>query len=401
MKLKRSGVSLIGYRIIRAMKYYLTKESVLKWLEKPSVYHIGKDELYELDDASFEFLRDCSARSGGFNKEGEFIDYCLKEDILTTESISIKRPPLLKSPVPSLRYLELQITDRCNLRCGHCYINSPLAGREVKGGELSVTQIRKALTDFEEMQGLRVLVTGGEPLAHSAFAEINEMLPDFLVRKVLFTNGILLRKEILESLKVDEIQISVDGLENAHDSLRGKGTFKPAMEAVRRALDSGFVVSVSTMVHPENLADFEDMENLFLGMGIKDWTVDAPCVAGRLKDNSGFQLTPEKGGKYLRYGYGNGLHASAAGFACGLHLMSVASDGRVSKCTFYSDSASGRVEDGLRECRQRIKPVRLDELKCDCDHLESCRGGCRYRAELLGDPLGKDLYRCSHYGIIM
>jgi len=79
--------------------------------------------------------------------------------------------------------------------------------------------------------------------------------------------------------------------------------------------------------------------------------------------------------------------------------MAIMADGNVAKCTFYSDDAVGRVEDGLKACWQKIKPIRLDELKCDCEYLESCRGGCRYRAGLFGDPLGKDLNRCALYGI--
>ena len=81
------------------------------------------------------------------------------------------------------------------------------------------------------------------------------------------------------------------------------------------------------------------------------------------KENMEFQISPEEGGKYLRYGYGGGIHTAASGFACGLHFS-------------------------------------LDELKCDCEYIESCRGGCRYRAELFGDPFGKDLDRCAFYGIL-
>jgi radical SAM protein with 4Fe4S-binding SPASM domain len=135
-------------------------------------------------------------------------------------------------------------------------------------------------------------------------------------------------------------------------------------------------------------------------MGIKDWTVDIPCIAGRLTDHSDFHIAPERGGKFLRYGYGDGLHSGESGFACGLHLAAVMADGRVSKCTFYADSPVGRVEDSLRECWERVKPIRLDELACDCEYIESCRGGCRYRAGLLGDPLGKDFYRCALYDIL-
>jgi radical SAM protein with 4Fe4S-binding SPASM domain len=410
------------------MKYFLTRDTVIKWLETPSIYHIEKDDLYELDNESFEFLQNCASENGcnveSASDRSEFIDYCLKEGILTKGKVSVKRPPLIKSPDPSLRYLELQITNKCNLKCKHCYIGDrniftlpqplpsipkafgTLPSQErvrVRGEtkhELSINQIRVILKEFEEMQGLRVLITGGEPLIHSRFKEINDMLPEFFVRKVLFTNGLLLNKKVLKNLNVNEIQISIDGLKDAHDSLRGKGTFRLAIEAVKRAIANGFEVSISTMVHPKNLDDFDEMDKLFKGIGIKDWTVDVPCISGRLKENIKFQISPEQSGKYLRYGYGNGLHAGASGFACGLHLMAVMADGRVSKCTFYSGSPIGRIEDGLRECWQKIKPIKLDKLKCDCKHIESCRGGCRYRARLLGDPFGKDLYKCSFYDII-
>jgi radical SAM protein with 4Fe4S-binding SPASM domain len=414
------------------MEYFLSRESVLKWLETPSVYHIKRDDLYELDEVSFKFLKKCSSqessefgvRSSEFLKAypdlsekdlDSFIAYCVKEGILTSQKVQLKRPPLIKSPEPSLRYLELQITDKCNLRCKHCYIGdknrpSPSFRKGGMGGfdkslknqpfnELSIKQIRNILKDFEEMQGLRVLISGGEPLMHPGFKEINDMLPEFFLRKILFTNGLLLNKRILKKLNVDEIQISIDGLEKAHNSLRGKGTFKSAIGAAEHAINSGFDVSISTMVHPGNLNDFNEMEMMFKDMGIKDWTVDVPCITGRLKENNEFQISPEIGGKYLKYGYGDGLHAGESGFACGLHLMAVTADRRVSKCTFYSDNPVGRIEDGLRKCWQKIKPIRLDQLKCDCESVETCRGGCRYRALLLGDPFGKDLYKCNSYGI--
>jgi radical SAM protein with 4Fe4S-binding SPASM domain len=376
------------------MKYFLAQDVVLKWLETPSVYHMKNDDLYELDDNSFAFLRKCTSDRGCDADDSEFIDYCLREGILTKDKVSMKRPPLIKSPDPSLRYLELQITNKCNLKCKHCFIG------DNSSSELSVSQIRNILKELEEMQGLRVLITGGEPLTHSRFKGINDMLPEFFLRKVLFTNGLLLNKKLLEKLNVDEIQVSIDGLENAHDSLRGKGTFRSAIKAVSRALDSNFEVSISTMVHPGNLEDFDKMERLFKDIGIKDWTVDVPCITGRLEENSKFQIDPQTGGKYLGYGYGEGLHSGATGFACGLHLMAVTADGRISKCTFYYDRPVGSIKDGLRKCWQRIRPIRLDELKCDCNYIELCRGGCRYRAMLLGDPFGRDLYKCNLYDIM-
>lgn len=378
----------------RTERFFLQEKAVLRWIEEPSVYHRGRDDLYELDDESFAFLTQCASPEGALHERNKFIEYCLKEHILDTRNSLSLHPPVMKSPIPSLRYLELQITDRCNLKCRHCYIGG--------GGshELSAGQIRSVLAEFEALQGLRVLISGGEALVHRSFGEINRFLPDFRVRKVLFTNGWLLTKEVLRGLNVDEIQISIDGMEKGHDALRGAGRFKRAMEALSLARDSGFDVSVATMVHSGNLREFDEMEKVFKGLGIRDWTVDVPCATGTLKENRDLQPGPEVAGKYLKYGFGDGPHGSAEAFGCGLHLASVLANGRVAKCTFYADRTLGSLEDGLLTCWGRLKPVRLSDLGCDCDLIETCRGGCRFRAETLGDPLGKDFFKCHMYGMI-
>jgi radical SAM protein with 4Fe4S-binding SPASM domain len=384
------------------MNYFLSSNAVLKLLEHFFVYNILTDELYQLDGDSFQYLRQCSTEEGCDGSEREFVDYCMKEGILSMQKVLLKRPALIKAPVPSLRYLELQITTNCNLRCRHCYIGDSKQGksRVAKKDELSLDQIRVILREFQEMQGLRVLISGGEPLLHSHFEEINRILPEFFVRKVLITNGLLLTTGILSSLNVQEIQVSIDGLEHGHDSIRGKGTFRSAFASVKKALDAGFQVSVSTMVHGGNLKDFQGMETLFKSLGIKDWTVDVPCITGRLREHPEFQLSPKVGGKYLRYGYGEGLHAGSPGFGCGTHLMAVMADGKTAKCTFFAESPIGSIEDGLRESWQRMEPVRLDVLSCNCSYLNECRGGCRYRATLLGDRYGKDFYKCHSYDIL-
>jgi radical SAM protein with 4Fe4S-binding SPASM domain len=375
------------------MRYFLSPHCVLKWLEFPSVYNIGSDELYELDEPAFAFLRRCADKDGCScaGCEAEFLQYALKEGILTEQGVWMERPPLRKSPEPSLRYLEFQITTRCNLRCKHCYIGSQ------EEAELPVEKIGRVLVDFEKMQGLRVLITGGEPLLHRNFTEINELLPRYAFRKILFTNGILLSRESVKSLAVDEIQVSIDGLERGHDALRGKGTFKRALKTVESIRGTGLCVSISTMIHSQNLDDFDGMEKLFRALGIKDWTVDVPCAEGNLRSNPLFRLQPDVAGRYLRYGFGEGLHGGGKGFACGLHLASVLADGRVAKCAFYRSSPAGSVDEGLAVCWSRISPVPLDKLECDCAMRDACRGGCRYRAELLGNPLGRDLYRCFAY----
>ena len=381
------------------MRYYLSAGAALKLLENPSIYHLKQDELYELDDIAFEFLKKCSGPEGCDDSaaDSKFIEYCLSEGVLTAEQVSVKRPLLLQAPSPSLRYLELQITDKCNLKCKHCYIS---AG---SNKELSIRDTKSLLDEFEAMQGLRLLITGGEPLMHGKFKAFNSLLPQYNFRKILFTNGLLLDKTLLKALNVDEIQFSVDGMEHGHDSLRGKGTYRLVRQRMAGALEAGLTVSAATMVHTENLGEFENMDALFRGLGLKDWTVDVPCPAGRLKDNPLFQTPPEIAGRHLNYGFGGGLHGGGEGFAWGLHLLSVLADGSICKCAFYSGSPVSNINEGLRKAWKKTRPVKLEELECaalSCKHLDTCRGGCRFRAETKDSALGRDLYKCCSFDIL-
>lgn len=376
------------------MRYYLSDKCELKFLEFPSVYNISSDEIYELDEQAFDLLKNCASKSGCEVESKDFLEYCLSEGILVSYPSNVKRAEIIKSPIPSLRYLELQITDKCNLRCKHCYIGKP------KNVELPIEEIKNVLEEFEKMQGLRVLITGGEPLLHSDFALLNQILPNYRLRKVLLTNGLLLNSSILKDLNVQEIQFSVDGMKKGHEVIRGKGTFKKVLSIIDEALLFGFDVSIATMIHKENLDEFDDMEKLFKSLGIKDWIVDAPSFAGNLTQNKSIFVPPEIAGKYLNYGFGEGLHSGDKGFACGLHLFSVLADGSLCKCAFYSNNKIGRIEEGLKKNWEKVKPVRLDELECSslsCRYIEICRGGCRFRA---GDLNKKDLYKCYCYDII-
>lgn len=388
------------------MKYYLAPYCALKRLEEPCVYDAKQDELYELDEQAFAYLAVAAEPSGADPPEySGFLSFCLAEGLLLTSPVCVTRPEPVQSPVPSLRYLELQITTRCNLRCHHCYVGDP------ERTELSLDDLKRVLDEFQTMQGLRLLITGGEPVLYTQFREFNKMLPGYAFRKVLFTNGQVLDDTLLKSLAVDEIQISIDGLEKGHDALRGKGTFRKALDAAERAKRTGIPVSVATVVHRQNLDEFEGMSILFSGVGICDWTVDVPTPAGSFLQHPELLVPPEVAGRYLLYGFGGGIHGGGDGFACGLHLASVLANGDVCKCAFYAASPVGTLSEGLTRAWSSIRPVLLDELDCatdGCSVLGECRGGCRYRAERSAPEnvpdhrkrCGRDFYKCHSYDIM-
>ncbi len=375
----------------------LATDCFLKQLEELYVYNVATDELYETNAQAFDFLKRCdgSHRLSELDYEEKFLDFCLDEGILVLSSGGTKRDFVSsRAPVPSLRYLELQLTARCNLKCKHCYLGQ---ARDI---DLPTDTVFHVLHEFERMQGLRLLLSGGEPMLHPDFWHINEALPRFGFRSVLISNGTLIDREAAERIQAHEVQVSLDGVAESHDLLRGKGNFNKALTAIENLRRLGKDVSVATMVHAGNLRDFPNLESILEGLAIKDWNVDIPCVSGHLASNADLCVPYREAAPLLRYGYGGGLYSSAVGYACGAHLCAVLPDGQVAKCGFFTDRAVGHVTEGLQNCWQRIKPMKLVELNCDCAYKEECRGGCRYRALLQEDIRAPDPVQCYFRGVL-
>jgi radical SAM protein with 4Fe4S-binding SPASM domain len=135
-------------------------------------------------------------------------------------------------------------------------------------------------------------------------------------------------------------------------------------------------------------------------LGVQEWSLDIPCAAGRWKtkglDPKLLRVMSEK----LRYAYGGGFHGGAEGLACGSHLMTVAPDGTAAKCGFYFDRPAGNIREGLARVWSKIPHIPLVRLDCDCDQLEVCAGGCRFRAEVEeGHELAIDRVQCYMRGV--
>jgi len=91
-------------------KLALSESAFLKRLEFPAVYKKDTDELYELGEEAFDFLKNISqedvSKLSGERKE--FVDYALKEGILSfTSKKKVSEKKIGVNEIPSLRYLLL------------------------------------------------------------------------------------------------------------------------------------------------------------------------------------------------------------------------------------------------------------------------------------------------------
>lgn len=372
----------------------LNPESTLKYLEHPFFYHITNDELYELDDRAIEFLRHCNGTKKGaeLTDEAEFVEYCLEEGLLL--ALSEPSPVDISvgySPHPSLRYLELQLTHRCNLKCLHCYLGQARQDIMPIDDALAIT------TEFASIGGLRLMISGGEPLLYPDLKLFLQKIAGLKIRKILLTNGTLLSKKYMGWRLVDEIQFSLDGWCKGHDMLRGAGTFDRVMEGIRMAKDAGIQISIATMIHKGNLDEFERIREFAEDIEAREWGVDMLCMAGTLEKNEDLAVSPDTAAPCLKYAFGGGYHGDSDGFACGRHLMTVLPSGTGVKCGFYEDKPLGDARKSLKACWLKLHHTPLDDLECrDCPSVEDCAGGCRFRAP---HPLAPDPVMCALYGI--
>ena len=372
----------------------LAPQAALKKLESPFVYHTGRDELYEIDARALDFLQQCNGtRSGGeLTDEAEFVQYCLAEDILE----ALDRPSEIPVSVdvgdrPSLRYLELHLLHQCNLRCRHCYLGPPGASEMPLSDAVAITR------QFAESGGLRLLISGGEPLLYKHLADFLNQTRDLGIRRILFTNGTLVTPENAGRLDADEIQFSMDGWKAGHERLRGEGTFDQLLRGLQAAKNAGMDISFSTMIHRGNIGEFEQMRKFIADTGALEWGVDILTLTGSLAKHPELCVPVETAAPLMEYAYGGGYHGASDGYACGRHLMAVMPDRQAVKCGFYRDRPLGDAAVNLAACWREMPHIRLDELECrDCEYLQECRGGCRFRAS---HPLAPDPAMCRLFGV--
>jgi radical SAM protein with 4Fe4S-binding SPASM domain len=372
----------------------LTPRCAVKRLETPYLYHLGTDELYEVNDEALQMLLKCDGSHSvtELAPDPDFLAYCIEEDLL-----EIHRTPRLnpvadgRSPSPSLRYLEWLVTLRCNLSCAHCYLG------DAKVLDYPAELIRPLLDQFSRMQGLRILVSGGEPTLYPHFRELNEALPDYPVRSVLLTNGIALTPKAVAGLNFHEVQISLDGMEYGHDMIRGKGSFAKAVAGMEAVRDRGLDLSVATMIHRGNLDEWEEMRSLVTRLGAREWSIDYPCVKGRWKSVPDMAVDPDPAAEKMGFGFGASYHGTSPGWTCGRRLAAMLPDGNLCKCGLFPDRCYGSIEDGLVNAWTNAERIPLADTECEgCSHADDCGGGCRFRA---GGREKRDEIMCRFYDI--
>ncbi len=179
--------------------------------------------------------------------------------------------------------LSIDVTHRCNLRCRHCYNESGSGSRK----ELTDDQLLRITKQIANLPVESVCLSGGEPLIRSnILISLVKELKDSGVGTISMTsNGMMISKEIVYNLAkagMNNVQVSVDGLRDAHDWLRNKsGSFDKVMESIKVIIEAGLEVSVACIPNKKNFNDFEDLICNLDSMGVSMFRVQPVMILGR------------------------------------------------------------------------------------------------------------------------
>ena len=179
---------------------------------------------------------------------------------------------------PDLRQLFLELTLQCNEHCFHCGSNCmPHAGEE-----LSLSEYRRILDEVKEdfdLHRIFLCITGGEPLLRPDFFDILGYANKLGFRWGMTTNATLITKSVAHKLAecgMKTVSVSVDGLPDTHDRLRGlPGGYDAAMQGIQNLIDEHVFqnVQVTTVINHENITELDALFRVMDDLDIDSWRV--------------------------------------------------------------------------------------------------------------------------------
>ncbi|MEW6749025.1 MAG: radical SAM protein [Candidatus Micrarchaeota archaeon] len=172
------------------------------------------------------------------------------------------RVDILSAPVRA--YFE--ITQRCNLRCRHCYVGSTKSSYD----GMETSRVLRVLDELHDCGVIDVRFTGGEPTMRKDWIEILKYARRLGFAISFNTNGMyrhpgMIAKE-LAKISPEQVTLSLDGLEANHDFIRGRGAFRRLMISARILSDAGIRLRFNTILNKKNVREVPQIIELASGL---------------------------------------------------------------------------------------------------------------------------------------
>jgi len=168
---------------------------------------------------------------------------------------------------PALSRLDIELTERCDNNCAHCYIRVPQDDVDARRREMSTEQVKAVLSEAADLGAMNVRFTGGEPLIREDFAELYLFARRLGLSVTLFTNARGISAEIADLLAHvpprELVEVSVYGMsQKTYDATaRCPGAYEQFRRGVELLLERGVPFVVKGPLLPglaEEVVEFEE-----------------------------------------------------------------------------------------------------------------------------------------------
>jgi MoaA/NifB/PqqE/SkfB family radical SAM enzyme len=203
-------------------------------------------DISELSVDFCEFIEDLAEE--GFVLVGDTVD-----EITTQSNENLE----LQLDVPPISDLTIEVTNRCNERCIHCYLPDDLKDN---GSAMNLETIKLLIDSFAEMGGHTVTLTGGEVFLYKEITDLLYYIHQRHLRIIIYSNLIAFNDQMLRSLEsvdIDHIQVSLYGVHpEVHDTITGvKGSCKRTLRSIEMLLKTQIPLKIACPVMRENRSD--------------------------------------------------------------------------------------------------------------------------------------------------
>jgi radical SAM protein with 4Fe4S-binding SPASM domain len=155
----------------------------------------------------------------------------------------------------------VQIDERCNLHCAHCFVSATKAGNSMSYDDITGILIPRLAACRVD----RVTLTGGEPTIHPQFTGIVRAFREAGMGVGVCTNATTLTDSQIDELAMARevhVNVSLDGFRaESHGRFRGdRDSFAVTVATVRKLAGAGLLQGL--LCTPNSLADDEEYREL-------------------------------------------------------------------------------------------------------------------------------------------
>jgi len=342
-------------------------------------------------------------------------------------------------------YAVWEITLKCNLACLHC---GSRAG-EKRQKELTTEESFNLVEQMAAMGIKEVSLIGGEAFLRADWLLIAAHIKSKGMKVSMTTGGFGISLGTAKRMKqagIDTVSVSVDGLENTHDTLRGKiGSWQACFKAIKFLRNVGITVGVNTQINRNTASELALLYQRLVDEKVQAWQIQLTVPMGNAVDNAQILLQPielldlypvlyylslrsRKDGLTIQPGNNIGYFgpyertlrganhlesewAFYKGCRAGIDTIGIEADGKIKGCpSLPSDVYTGgnirekRLSDIFHNSEQLSinKASSLIESTehlwghcASCEFASTCRGGCHWTAHVFLGKRGNNPY-CHH-----